>query len=184
MSMNPDSISIRGPLRTMQIILLALMTGVIVYAAYTLVQGPVQRGPQLGQDSLPIISIVAAAMFVTNTVLSFILPGIIVQGALTALLRDSTIDITSDEDAVEVQMRLLQARQIGMIVAAALLEAPAFTATLAYQFEGQTWVLGVVAGALLLMLIQFPGEGRLRAWLDMQRERLRGLRQQAQLERR
>jgi hypothetical protein len=181
---NPDSLSIRGPIRAMQVVLLALIAGVVSFTAYCLVSGPVQANPQLGRDSLPIISIVAAAMFVTNTVLSFILPGVIAQGALTALAGDSTIDVDSDEDADEMQMRLLQSRQTGLIVAAALLEAAAFTAALAYLLEGQTWPLGIVAGAVLLMLIHFPGEGRLRAWLDSQQERLRGLRQMAQLDRR
>jgi hypothetical protein len=163
----------------MQIILLALVLGVCAAAGYFLVSGPIHQQPGAAGDSLPIVSIVAAAMFVTNTVLSFVLPGIITQGALTRLLAEA--GPSGDVDELEAAAALVQSRQTGLIVSAALLEAAAMTAIVAYLLEGQTWVFGIVAGAILLMLAQFPGVTRLRAWLDVHFQRLRELRQETQL---
>jgi hypothetical protein len=167
----------------MQIIVLALLLGVIGFAAFCIVSGPLDHDPQAIHDSLPIVSITAAAMFVTNLVLSFILPGIIAQGALTTLLRESSGETDAAEDGGEMQTRLLNSYQTGLIVAIGLLEFAAFMATVGYLIDGQLWVLGIVVAAVLLICIRFPGEMRLRAWLDQQRERLRGLRQETQLRR-
>jgi hypothetical protein len=176
-----DSASLRGVVRTMQIVLLALILGVCGFAAYALINGPVNQQPIVGADTLPVISIVAGAMFVTNAVLSFVLPGIITQGALTRLLQE--LQGAANPEEVDVPAALVQSRQTSLVVAAALLEAAAMTATVAYLFEGHVWVLGIVAAAILLMLAQFPVEGRLRAWLDTQIQRLRDLLQATQARR-
>jgi hypothetical protein len=176
-----DSSSLRGVLRTMQIVLLALILGICAFAAIGLVKGPMNQQPVMGADTLPAVSIVAVAMFITNTVLSFVLPGIITQSALTRLL--GQLQSAADPKEIDVPRVLINSRQTGLIVAAALLEAPAMTAIVAYLIEGHAWVFGIVAAAILLMLLQFPGEGRLRAWLDAQIQRLRDLLQETQARR-
>jgi len=177
---NDDSISIRGYVRTTQIIVLALLLGVVGFAAFCVVQGPMDHDGLAVRDSLPVVSMVAAAMLVTNAVLSFILPGIITQGALTALLRDSGAEAGLQEDGGAVQTRLQRSHQAGLIVATGLLEAAGFAGGVGYLIDGQVWALGIVAAVVLLILIRFPGEMRTRAWLDRQGERLRGLRQETQ----
>ncbi|HEX3871020.1 MAG TPA: hypothetical protein VHV77_11320, partial [Pirellulales bacterium] len=74
--------------------------------------------------------------------------------------------------------KLLAVRQVSTIISMALLEGSAFFGCAAYMLESQPWALGVVAAALLLMLVHFPTEGRLRTWLQWQTEELEEMRRQ------
>ena len=73
--------------------------------------------------------------------------------------------------------KLLAVRLNTLIVAMALLEGAAFFACIAYLLEGQAVALVAVGVALALMLVRFPTEARVRAWLEQQAERLAQLRQ-------
>jgi hypothetical protein len=122
-------------------------------------------------------------MFVINTALSFIIPTVTSHAALASLAADGDVPDDVDQAGPDVYFRLVSIRQTGMIISAALLEAAALTALVAYLLTRQTWLLGIVAAVVLVMLIQFPGEGRLRAWIDGQLQKLRGMRQERQLRR-
>jgi hypothetical protein len=65
-----------------------------------------------------------------------------------------------------------------LVVGLGLLSSAAFMGCIAFLLEAQGLLLGVIGVAFLLMLWKFPTEGRVRAWLDRQTERLTELRQQ------
>jgi hypothetical protein len=176
-----ESTDLRGQIRTMKIIHLAMILGILAFAAFCLTQRPAGPNPGQGQDPLPILGFVAVGMFVINTALSFIIPTVTSHAALASLAADADVPDDVDQANPEVYYRLAGIRQTGSIISAALLEAAAFTALIAYLLSRQTWLLGIVAAVLVVMLIQFPGEGRLRAWIDGQLQKLRGMRQEQQL---
>ena len=73
--------------------------------------------------------------------------------------------------------KLLAVFQTRSIIAGALLEGPAFLAGVAYMTERQAAALGIVACAVLLMLITFPTHGRVQAWLEKQQQSIDTTRQ-------
>ncbi len=54
------------------------------------------------------------------------------------------------------------------IVGLALVEGAGILCCLAYLLEGQTYVLALIAIAVVLQIARFPTEGRLRAWMGRQ----------------
>ena len=65
-----------------------------------------------------------------------------------------------------------------MLIGWALLEAPAFMACIAYLLEAQAFAAALVGMTIVLMLIRFPTEGRVRGWLEQQNATLSDLHQQ------
>jgi hypothetical protein len=78
---------------------------------------------------------------------------------------------TTSPDAFRTDMaKLFAVLQTKIIIAGALLEGPAFMASAAYMIERQLPTLGVVACAVLLMLITFPTRKRVQRWLEKQQK--------------
>src|SRR5262249_19506510 len=128
---------------------------------------------------LPIQTVMAAGMFAVFVPLSFLVPTIQTGAALRRIAAGTwrpppDVDPKSYET---VAAKLLTVRQTTMLVGLALLEGAAFMACTAYLLEGQTLVLAVVALVVLFMLLQFPTEGRVRAWIERQADQLAQLRQ-------
>jgi hypothetical protein len=69
-------------------------------------------------------------------------------------------------------------RQTTLIIALAMLEGTALLGCIAFLLEAQVWVLGLTIVALVLILLNFPTEARVSAWLQEQTDRLAELRQQ------
>jgi hypothetical protein len=65
-----------------------------------------------------------------------------------------------------------------MMIGLALLEGAAFLGCIAYLLEARPLALGVVVVAITPMLVNFPTEARVRAWLERQADQLAELRQQ------
>jgi hypothetical protein len=170
-------------LRTMQIIAGALFLGVAAFLAIVLfivlVQGNGQgMAPPVG---LPILSLVLVGLFIVTLPLAFIIPGVLTQAALRRIatrtwrppLHANPIYYSSDA------AKLLTVRQTATIIGLAILEGTAFFGCIAYLLEAQAFALGVIIVAMLLMLLNFPTEGRVRGWLERQTDCLAELRQQA-----
>ena len=160
----------RPRLLTMQIIAAALMIGVVVFLGVVLILVYGQQGGQgqLPAGDVPIISLVAIAMFVLNTPLALFLPNKMAKAALKQIAaRDWKGDDTAE---------LLGIRQGTMIVGLALLEGTAFTACIAFLLEAHVSALIIVGLNLLLMLALFPTRNRVRNWLDKQTMALQDLR--------
>lgn len=129
-----------------QIIAVALIAMVVVFAAFgtfLLVQGMVPKLKQTG------ISNIFAVLAISNLILPFILTPLssrIANGA-------------SREKAVS-------AWRGKIIVSYAAWEMACFMATVGMLLEQQIWMLGITAFVLFLMLVYFPTQNSLNAFLE------------------
>ncbi len=168
MNLSEDQFAAR--VRTLQIIVAALVCGVVTLAVVALIivneRGPAGR-PQ-GPDGWPLISIMALVMLGVNVPLSVVLPGVLLRSAVQSIAagKGNVATGPASELLTTDDGRLLAARQTTQIVASALLEAAGLFAGIAYLLEGQAFALGALAAVVLLMLWQFPTREGMRLWLE------------------
>lgn len=176
-----DDILPPARLRVMQIVAGALLLGVGVFLAIVFIAAPARaNGAGLAPaGGTPVISFAAVVMLAVNAPLSFLVPGFVTRTALRQIA-SGTWQGGPGADAASYNtdaLKLLAVRQTSLIVGLALLEGVAFLGCIAYLLEARPFVLGVVLVALTLMLVKFPTEGRVRAWLEQQANLLAELRQ-------
>ena len=141
---------LKQSLRVMQIIVAALVFGVIAFFAASLFIGP-QRGVQPG--STPLLTYIGVGFAVYSLPMWAFLPGMISRRARKSVLAGDARRL-----ALNFQTRL--------IIGCALLEGMVFLNLVAYMIEGQQISL-IVAGVLvLIMLTQFPTLDRLERWVE------------------
>jgi hypothetical protein len=170
-------------LRTMQIINFALVNGVVVFAAIVCFIVFFQRNePPQQANRWPIVTLIGAAMLVPGAVISFLLPGLMMQSAVRSIAA-GTWQIPPGQDAKEFASdgaKLLAARQVAMIISLALLEGPAFVGCIAFFVEGRIYGLVIAGLAAVMMLVRFPTLGSVRAWLHEHLEKVAALRSRAE----
>ncbi len=140
---------IAGRTRVLQIIVIALMTGICAFGAFVIFTGKAQEPPQ-GQ----ILSYLAVGMGAMAAVMHVVIPAIIERAALA----NQSVDVSPES--------LLAALQTRTIVACALLEGPALLSLIAVLIEHHPWVLGVTGVLLILMALQIPSTTRVEHWLE------------------
>lgn len=149
MSQQPPNLE--QTVRTLQIITLAMVTGVLLFAGIVVFL-------QLTQDAGPnaatgvIISTLGAGFAVAAFVMHLVVPSLIArQQARSA----------SDEQLYEVF-------QSKTIIGLALLEGAAFFNLVAGMVEQQWWSLAVAGGLVFWMLTMFPTQTRVAQWVETQ----------------
>jgi hypothetical protein len=177
-----DEILPQGRLRVMQIIAGALFLGVVTFLAIVLiiVSGQPNGAGIAPAGSVPIISIVAVLLLIVQVPLAFHVPAFLTRSALRRIAA-GTWQLPPGANAASFQTdtsKLLAVRQTSMIIGLALLEGVSFFGCIAYLMEAQPFALGVVVLAVMLMLVNSPTEGRVRAWLERQADQLAELREQ------
>lgn len=167
-----------GVVRVMQIITFALVMGVLITLSVFvyLVQVQNQGRGQLQAVQFPLVSLIAGVLLVVNTGLSLFLPNVLIQSGLRRIAAGTWQPTPGSPAPATDAGKLLQVRQTAHIVGLALLEAANFLGCIAYFLEAQPWVLGVITVGVLLMVARFPTEGRLRLWLEDQKDALARLR--------
>jgi hypothetical protein len=170
--------------RIMQIIAFALITGVLVFLGFACFQVFVQRQgePAAPIDGLPMISLVTVAVFAGGVVASFVVPTVMTRAALQRIAAGTrqVPQGTDPKDQATDLDKLLAVKQTALIVGMALLEGPAFMGCIAFFIEAQFFTLGIVAVAIVAMLLRFPTEGGVRNWLYEQTNQLQQIRQSGQ----
>jgi hypothetical protein len=166
-----DELVPAGRLRTMQIIAAALPLAVFIFLSIALCIVQFQRdGQGLGQvGGQPIVSLLALGTLAFMALVSLILPNTMVRQGLRRIAQrafqaPSGLEASPTAD-VDMVMGL---RQSTLIVSLALIEGPAFLGCIAYLLEGRVFVLGVVGLAIGLMLVRFPTQASVRAWMRQQ----------------
>ena len=167
-------------LRALQIIRAALIAGVVVFAGVVLFSPANNPGPPPERQG-PLVTYVALGVFVAALLAWAIVPNLI-AGRAVAKNAAGTWTAQSGPGAPPAAFatdggKLLVVYQNRSIIAAALLDGPAFLAGVAYMTERQAAALGVTAGAVLLMLITFPTRGGVQAWLERQQQTIDTTRQ-------
>ncbi len=182
MSDMTDPEALQPVIRTCQIIVAALIMGVVLFLVITLVAIPPLMKPQPalpgegpGISGMPLITYIATAVGLLNLVLSIIVPKISTDGARRqmALGRSpATVKGGSSEPKQlypeEYSGKLMTLYQTQLIVGAAILEGGAFFAAIAYMLERNPIAM-VTAGVLLGALsARWPTSDRISVWLDRQ----------------
>src|SRR5438093_923467 len=129
---NSNQTTLKTALRTMQIITLALIVGVLSFFGVAIVVVWNQPGVRGGD---PVISYVALAMFVTNTPLALVVPQAVTQAGLKKIALETR--------GADPTHRLLGLRQASLTIGLALLEACAFLAGVGYFVEAEPLALGI-----------------------------------------
>ena len=129
------------------IIVCALAMGCLLFGGYVVFQGALNQPAKEMQ-----LSMMAAGMAVTNTIMAFVIPSIIVR----------TVTRNSEGD----RPTYLQAYMVKTIVAVALLEGATFFVLFTVMTEHHWWSLAIAALLLGLMLSHIPSRMRIEQWLD------------------
>jgi hypothetical protein len=157
-----------------------MLLGIVLFLVHT-------EGKGLGEPAegaLPLISLLSLAMLLLNAPLAFYLPGLHVRKALDKLASQApnTFVVPPGERGpggpISDAGLLLASRQTSLIISMALFEAAAFFGSVAYLLEARPLALAVSGAAIALLLLLFPTEGRVSAWLDQQLGALADLRMQ------
>lgn len=159
---------IAGVVRTSQIIVAALVMGVVTFAVVVVFF--ISRGPAAKGNLLTLLAIVFAG---AALVLGFVIPQLITAANRRRIAAGTWQSSPNqghvpDSDAG----RLAMSYPAKLIVGAALFEGGSFFALVAYMLEGQPLSLGVAAVLLLCLLAHFPTLGRVEAWIEEQLRRV------------
>jgi hypothetical protein len=161
----PDHDAVLSPqLRTMRIILLALVLGVVIFFVIAVVMRG--QGAQPAPPT-PLLTYLGLGLAGVQIVLSALIPGLIVTGGRRQLARTPQSAAAPDD-----LRKLLGLYQTRLIVGSALLEGAAFFLLVAYLVEGDLAALGGVVVLVALLLVRFPTRPGLESWLAEQQERL------------
>jgi hypothetical protein len=140
-----DSVS-EAMLRTMQIIIGALVGGVVAFSAVALIVHGQQR-LEPPADSMPQVSFVAVGFALAILAARALVVPAIAKSARNKLASQS--DVTTKQ--------LVERFMLRTIIGAALLEGSALFFLVTFMIEGQWWTLaGGLVMAVLLALLQFP----------------------------
>ena len=129
------------------IIIAAMVMGCVMFGGFVVFTGAFDKPAKEMQ-----LSLMAAGMALTNTILAFVIPPIVVQSM--------TRNANGDRPA------FLQAYQIKTIIAVALLEGATFFVIFTIMSEHHWWSLAIAVFLLGLMLTHIPSKMRIEQWLD------------------
>ncbi len=180
-----ESEAVGGYLKTLQIIVGALVFGLVMFLGIVLLlhfqQGPFQR-PQAGVESLPVISVVAFVIAAIQVPLAFVIPGVVAESQCKKIA-DGTWNPMENSNAPPLDpkmmtdvTKLLFVNQTRTIIGAALLEGAGFLALIAYMIEGERYVLGLALFLIGGVASRFPTRTGLENWIDDRLGRIEELR--------
>jgi hypothetical protein len=133
----------------------SLVMAVVFFAGIALSQ---RLGKAPGEPMLTWVGVGFAALVIVPAI---VVPRVMTNAGLARL------ESYEGDDAERALAGLYQSR---VIVAQAMPEGAAFFNLVAYLLEGNWVSLGVVGGLLLMMLAQFPTQGRFENWVKRLRE--------------
>lgn len=142
--------------RHLRVVTISLATGVLAFAAFTLVA----RDGQAEHDAL-LLTYLAPALAAALVAGRFVVPGAM-RGALVRRIANR------ESDAGDIEKSLPGHWQVTNIVARAMLEGAALVNLMAFHLEHQWLNLAVAGGCLVGLLLPFPTLMAFEAW----RERL------------
>jgi hypothetical protein len=171
--MNGPQPSLAQRIRVMQIVAGAITAGAVLCLAIMVFvvhnQGHGTAPPREG--SPPLLSYLSLGLLIVQIPLALFVPAMVVRQGLERLAAGPPPTGPSGEDG-----SLLGLKQTAMIISLALLEGASFFASITYLVEAQPLSIGTSAAAILLLLANFPWEGRVTSWLEEQRRVVNELR--------
>jgi hypothetical protein len=182
--------------RTCQIIVGALVMGVLTFLAIVVFLNVGAGNPAPGQGiggaalplpgggSLPLMTALAVVLGIIGLVMSFTVPRVFVAGTRRTIAREAPPATTARKASEPAQVypagdtgRLLPVYTTQLIMGAAIAEGMAFFAAIAYMLEHHPIALGTAIVLLGGLIARFPTADRVNAWLDRQHDLLRAERE-------
>ncbi len=161
---------LRPNVLTLRIILGALATGVLVFAAIALVLRAGGGMPARG-DGFDLLSVMAMGWTPLGLIASRVVPMLIVRNARAKIAAGTYLpghQGASSPSASSESDVLIGLYQSNAIIAAALLEGSAFYCLVAYLLEGNPISLGLGFGLALVILLMMPSSQRMADWIEQQ----------------
>ena len=155
----PQNETFEGSVRGMQIIAVALMSGVLFFLGIVLMN---TQGDVLSFKQPEIITIIAAGFGLLMIVNHFVIPGII---ASTQLKQLTTNDFTGFDEATRID-KLVGVYRIQLIISLALLEGAAFFNLVALMIGNSGFSLCTAGVLLALMSMRFPTRDKVSFWVQ------------------
>jgi hypothetical protein len=153
--MTLDDESLARRVQVMQVIVAALVMGVVLFGVVALVLNP--EVPPVNAD-LPLVSLIAVGFSVLSVVGSFVVPNMLVRPL-------------EEAGGGRDDGTLIVLYQTRLIIGASLCEGAALFTLIAYMMEGVPIILAATVFMLLLLIARFPIVSRVRDWLEQQRLR-------------
>lgn len=158
----------RGLIRTVQIIVASLAMGLILFAGIAMSVRN-DRPPQPQQD--PLLAYLAVGFAVVMLAIRKTVGSSVVSRHRQNLASGTDVDLGRGGTPPAVATdgdRLLYVFQQKTIIESALVEGPAFFVLVAYLVTGETWLLGVAAVLLTMLVVPFPTYDRIEDWVKYQ----------------
>jgi hypothetical protein len=172
MSFSDEDALLDQRIRTMRIILGAMITGCLAFMAVAVFfrQGQQNAAP----PAIPIMTYTALWFAVFWTTLSFIIPNFFVAAERRKLARTAVRHLNDPQARLTASdtVKLVGLYATRMIISSAIVEGCVFFFIIAYMLEGSAYCL---VGALVLlgiMATKFPNRLRVERWVDQQRDLL------------
>jgi len=196
MSAISDQDTITNVTRTSQIIVGALVTGVLTFVAVAFVvdlrPGRQARVPAVAGANAPAGGRVATTdSFITYTAvifaavvlpLSFVLPNVVTAQSLRAVAgvvssppspSGPAVPATSPQAPQTESGKLAALYSTNLVIGAAINEGVVFAVAIAYMIEKNPIALVVALLLIAALIARFPTAGRVERWIEQQREKLR-----------
>jgi hypothetical protein len=189
MSMTSDQDAFRTVTRQGQIIVGALISGVVVFLVVAVVVGPLagvgadagaQPAGQLAQ-SVPILTYIALAVGAVCLSMSLIVPSLLAKQQRLAMAGGKSIPGQSPASTPAQRPEAVGTAPTGLssvylnqlIIGAAMNEGAAFFAGVAYLVEKNPIALAVALVLIAGLIARFPTASRVERWIEQQQEKLR-----------
>jgi hypothetical protein len=164
--------------RVLQIIVVALVAGLVMFLGVVVVMR--QASPPKPQGGIappsPILAYLAYAIAAGGLAASILVPKLITDSQRRSIARGTWKPQQTSQGAwlnpFGDAMRLASVYQNQKIIGAALNEGPAFFALIVYLLSGETIVLLVTLGLIAGVAARFPTQSGVERWIEVQLERL------------
>jgi hypothetical protein len=166
------------PVRALQLITIALLGGVVMFAAIVRLIPAEKIAPRPG-DATPIITYVAMGFGVSAFVIGHLLTTVMVTAVRRRMAagdaewkrRDSKASIAKERERVDVG-NLIKVYSAKTIVGAAVFEGASLFLLVAYMIERKAMGLIVVVPLFVALIMMIPSRDRIERWIDRQLRQL------------
>lgn len=151
----------QAAVRIMQILILSLMLGILIFAGIAVFVNSQARPQQKVLTSPLVFTVLGIIAAVINIVLRLFVPGLVSTAVLGNIAKKRGQDNITKLDVYPAYLS-------GLLVGAALLEGAAFFNIVAVLITREYWTLGVAGVLLALMAAAFPTLDRVDYWAEEQ----------------
>jgi hypothetical protein len=170
--MNNQNFTPANVLRVAQILVLAMVAGVLVFGVITLVVG---AGFQPMQDEA-IISLAMVLFAITAVLARLFVPSLVTRTSCQQIVdRSGAAGMPGSGEPVVDDNQLAALFLKEKIIANALLEGACFALLVAFMLEGQAYTLGLAVLLVIGLAAGFPTQSSLDNWLQDKRRMLRDM---------